>query len=169
MKRNIVLVGFMGAGKTVVAQELSGILKWDLVSTDLLIEQKEGRPITQIFSDSGEPYFRKVESAIVRELSARQGLVIDCGGGVVLSDNNIIDLKKSGVIFYLSATPDVIYKRIKDQTHRPLLNVSHPEAEIKKLLQAREPRYQKADHVIDTCAKTPRQVAEEIMRLASDD
>ena len=169
MKKNIILVGFMGAGKTVVAQELSDILKRDLVSTDLLIERKEGRSITQIFRDSGEPYFRKVESEIVRGLSARQGLVIDCGGGVVLSDNNIIDLKKSGVIFYLSATPDVIYKRIKDQTHRPLLTVSDPEAEIKKLLAARESRYQKADHVIDTCAKTLPQVAEEIMRLISDD
>lgn len=165
MKKNIVLVGFMGAGKTVVARELSNILECNAVSTDVLIEQKEGRPIAQIFRDSGEAYFRKVEGEIVWELSARQGLVIDCGGGVVLSDDNIISLKKSGVIFYLSATPEVIYQRIKNQTHRPLLDVPKPEAEIKKLLQVRESRYRKADYTVDTSKKTPPQIAEEIVRL----
>jgi len=169
MKKNIVLTGFMGAGKSVIAKKLESILKRRLVSTDGLIVDREKRPITDIFKDSGEDYFRKVESEVVGEISAQEGLIVDCGGGIVLNEDNVVNLKRTGIVFYLSATPEVIYKRVKDQKHRPLLNVDDPLKAIKELLEKRELLYLKADHTINTSDKTIEQVAEEIIKLLPHD
>ena len=157
----------MGAGKSVVGKNLATFLKREYISTDDLIETKERKRITEIFKISGEPYFRSVERNMVAEVSVRENLVIDCGGGVALNSMNINNLKKNGIVFYLSATPEVIYTRVKDQKHRPLLNVDHPKLKIKELLEQRKAFYEKADHTIDTSAKTPNAVAQEILDLYS--
>lgn len=162
---NIVIVGFMGTGKTVVAKGLAAKLKMEYVSMDDIIEQKEGKSINEVFSQDGEPHFRKVEKKVVEELSKKDGLVIDAGGGVVLDEDNIKNLKKNGVIVCLTVSPDVIYERTKKYTHRPLLNVSDPKKKIKELLDFRAPYYKKADFQIDTSSKSISEVVEEVIKL----
>ncbi len=101
--KNIILVGFMGSGKSLTSNKLAGALGREVYSTDQLIEKREGRGITEIFRDSGESYFRKVEKEVVKDASKENGIILDCGGGVVLDPENITHLKKNGLIFYLSA------------------------------------------------------------------
>jgi len=168
--KNIVLIGFMGSGKSSTAQELSRRLNRDTVSTDALIEKKEKRTIHEIFRDSGEPYFRQVEKTVVQEVSKKENHIIDCGGGVVLNEDNVKDLKRQGVIIFLSATPEEIFKRVRNETHRPLLKVENPQARIKEMLDIRLPFYQKAaDQTIVTNGKTPKEVCEDIIRLIHHD
>ena len=167
--KNIVLVGFMGAGKSVVAKNLGAILKRHVVSTDAMIVEREKRPITDIFKDSGEAYFRGVEKSVVEEVSKKNNLIVDCGGGVVLNQDNIDNLKKNGVMFYLEVTPDVIYDRVKNEKHRPLLNVPDPKARIEELLKVRQSKYVKAHYTIDTSHKTIKQVVNEILKWVQND
>ena len=167
--KNIILVGFMGAGKSVTAKRLQALYKRKLVSTDALIEEREKRPITQIFKDSGEPYFRSVEKAVVEDLSRENNLIIDCGGGVVLNQENIDNLKRTGIMFYLKATAEITYDRVKNEKHRPLLNVADPKAKIKELLDARQSSYAKAHCTIDTSHKTIDQVVDEILNVIKND
>jgi shikimate kinase len=149
LDKNIVLIGFMGSGKSKVACELGKRLKAEVVATDALAEAKEGRSVHEIFESKGEPYFRDLEAEIIKESSLRRGIIIDCGGGVVLRKENLQLLKANGIVFYLQAAPEVIYQRIKNEKHRPLLNVPDPLGCIKELYQQRLPLYDQADHVID--------------------
>lgn len=149
MDKNIVLIGFMGSGKSMIASELGKRLKVEVVATDALIEAREGQLIHEIFQSKGESYFRDLEAEIVKELSLRQGIVIDCGGGVVLRKENLQHLKSNGIVFYLQATPEVIYQRVKHESHRPLLKAPDPLGRIKELYQQRLPLYNQADHIID--------------------
>ncbi len=165
--RNIVLVGFMGTGKTTIATQAANRLKMKYVSTDSLIEKREKRTINEIFTDSGEEYFRDVESDVVRELSAGEGLVIDAGGGAVLREENIINLKSSGVVISLTAEADVILSRTRKYKHRPLLNVDDPKRRIRDLLAKRKSFYAKADHSIDTGKLTVRQAVDEVVRIVT--
>ena len=162
MKRNIVLVGFMASGKTRISKILSKDLEMDVVCTDDLIEEREGRKISEIFKDSGEAYFRKIEKEIVKECSLKDKVVIDCGGGVVIDPENIEKLKISGTVFFLSASPELILERIKTEGHRPLLQVEDPLAKINELLSARKSFYEKADHTIEVDGKSLEEVAKEI-------
>jgi len=149
LDKNIVLIGFMGSGKSMIASELGKRLKVEVVATDALIEAREGQLIHEIFQSKGESYFRDLEAEIVKELSLRQGIVIDCGGGVVLRKENLQHLKSNGIVFYLQATPEVIYQRVKHESHRPLLKAPDPLGRIKELYQQRLPLYNQADHIID--------------------
>ncbi len=168
MKNNIVLVGFMGAGKSTVSKKLAERLSREVISSDKLIVEREGRPITEIFAESGEPYFRKVEKQIVRELSQRDNVIIDCGGGVVLDPENLAHLKQKGVVFYLSATGDCIYLRIKEQTDRPLLNVENPKERLEELLSKRQSFYEQADVIVDTNDNDWDRICEEIESIMRD-
>ncbi len=163
--KNIVLIGFMGAGKSMVSNRLASILKLGRVSTDELIEKKEKRAIPEIFRDSGEAYFRQLEETVVREVSALEGWVIDCGGGVVVNPKNLENLRKNGVLFYLKTSPEIVYKRIKNQTHRPLLQVQYPLEKIRELLRSREAFYAQADHVIDTDAHSVEDSAQAVLKI----
>ena len=162
---NIVLVGFMGTGKSTVAKKISGDLKMEYVDTDSLIESKEGRSINDIFSENGEDYFRTVEREVIKEVSAKTGCVIDAGGGVVLNANNMRDLKSGGIIFCLTATAGSIYERTRGHGHRPLLNVEDPVGRINELLKKREKFYMAADHQISTDDRTAADVAGEIEKI----
>ena len=156
----------MGTGKTTIATQLAHRLRMKYVSTDDLIEKREKRTINEIFTNSGEDYFRDVESEIVREVSSQENLVIDCGGGVVLREENIANLKSGGVMIALTAKPEVIMERTKKYKHRPLLNVEDPKRKIMDLLNKRSPFYAKADHALDTGELTINQVIDKIAEIA---
>ena len=163
--RNIVLVGFMACGKTLTSRELASRLGRERVSTDEMIEAREGRRIADIFEQSGEPYFRALERAVVEECAGRTGLVIDCGGGVAANEENFNALKRNGISFYLFAEPESIYRRTKGNRDRPLLNVADPLEKIKELLAKRDPHYRKADFVVDSNEDNIGKVADEILRI----
>ena len=148
--KNIVLVGFMGTGKTVIGKKVAEKLGHEYLSTDDLIEQLSGKKISEIFAQDGEPVFREMECNVVKDISEKEDLVIDTGGGIVLNSNNVHLLRKNGNIICLWASSEVIYKRVKKHTHRPLLNVPDPLKKINDLLEKRRPFYESADYFINT-------------------
>lgn len=162
---NIVLMGFMGTGKTSVGKRLAAALNLELVDMDHVIEQRAGKPITRIFAEEGEPHFRTLERALVQELSARSGLVIACGGGVVLNPDNVRDYSRSGLVVCLTATPEVIFERTAKDRNRPLLEQQDRFKRIVDLLEKRKSLYAAIPHQIDTNHQTPAQVAETILTL----
>lgn len=162
--RNIVLVGFMGTGKTAVAKRLAKNLGREFLELDELIEKKEGVSIREIFEKKGEPYFRTLEKEVVKEAAQRQGVVISAGGGTIIDEENFNNLKKNGIIICLEASPEIILKRTKGKTCRPLLNVPDPKKKIEELLEERDPYYKKADHSINTDNLSIEAVTEEIRR-----
>lgn len=161
--QDIYLVGFMGTGKTAVGRYLAKSLGLELVDVDYLIVKKEGRSISDIFTQSGEPYFRKVEKETLKEVAAKARQVVDCGGGIVIDPENIMAMKHSGRLICLSARPQVILERTKRHSHRPLLNVADPLIKINELLEKRKAYYAKADFTVDTSDLTIQQVAEKIL------
>ncbi len=165
MKKNIVLIGFMGSGKTSVGKELAKSLNLKFVDLDTMIEAEEKRPISQIFSQDGEAYFRRIEKEMVRKVCPDRGLVIACGGGVVLDTENMQNLKQHGTLVYLKASPEVIFKRTEGYKHRPLLIVSDPKKRIEELLTLREPLYAQSDYTIDTTHLNIAQVTEQILKI----
>ncbi|MDO8581143.1 MAG: shikimate kinase [Candidatus Omnitrophota bacterium] len=162
---NIIIIGFMGAGKSMVANELANIYQRSVVSTDQLIEQREKRSIKDIFVGEGEAYFRQVEKEIVKEVSQQKNLIIDCGGGVIIDADNRQLLKKSGIIIYLSASPGVLLERIQKTQERPLLNVTDQMAKIEELLAQRRTFYEQADYTISTDHKSVAEVCQEIKEV----
>jgi len=167
--KNIALIGFMGTGKTTIATQLAHRLKMKYVSTDNLIEKKEKRTINEIFTKSGEEYFRDVEATVIREVSGMENVVIDAGGGAVIREENIANFKSSGIVICLTADEETLMERTKKYKHRPLLNVEDPKRKIRELLARRAPFYAKADHTIDTGKLTIRQVMERIVEIAEGD
>ncbi|MFH0764430.1 MAG: shikimate kinase [Candidatus Omnitrophota bacterium] len=164
--RNIILVGFMGTGKTTIATRLANRLKMGYVSTDDLIEKREKRTINEIFTRDGEDRFRDIESGIAREVSGMENAVIDAGGGIVLREENMALFKSNGIVICLTADVEVVMERTKKYKHRPLLNVEDPKQRIRTLLARRAPYYAKADHCIDTGKLTVKQVVEEIVKIS---
>lgn len=160
--KNIVLVGFMGTGKTAVAKLLSERLKRAYVSTDEIVERVQKSPISEIFSKLGEDYFRRLEKQVAKEVSSLEGVVIDAGGGIVIKEENLKNLKKNGTIICLTATVDVILERTKGKKHRPLLNADDQKKKIEELLAGRAPYYAKADFTIDTSSLSVEDVAKKI-------
>src|SRR4051812_15678840 len=122
LKKNIILLGLMGSGKTTAAKMLANKLSTDVFSTDEMIVAKEKKSISQIVESKGWPYFRTIEKRIVKTLSRKHGVIIDCGGGVVLDPENLENLKKNGILFHLKASPTVLYKRLKGDKSRPLIS-----------------------------------------------
>ena|SRR3989338_4063428 len=162
---NIVLVGFMGTGKSVVGKLLAEKLCREFLELDEIIEKREGVSIKDIFEKKGERYFRRLEKSVVKDASDKKDAIISAGGGAIVDEENFKNLKKSGVIICLEASPGIILRRTRGLATRPLLNVSNPKAKIEELLKKREPYYKKADFRINTDNLTVKQVVEKIIEL----
>jgi len=163
---NISLVGFMGTGKTSAGKLVAKKLGMKYVDTDEVVEENAGMKVSDIFSNFGEPYFRDLEAKAVKQVSERDNQVISCGGGVVLRDENVKNLKRGGPVICLAASPEAVFERVKHETHRPLLKVPDPKERIRELLAERAPHYAKADHSIDTTELSVEQVAAKIIGFA---
>jgi len=167
--KNIVLIGFMGSGKSMVSKRLGVLLSREIFSTDKMIEEEEGRSVSSIFEESGEEYFRTKEKEAVGKVSKLKGVILDCGGGIVLDQANIDKLKENGYLIYLSATPEFIYEQVKHKKNRPLLDVDDPKAKIKELLELRKAQYAQADQTVISDGKTIEQICDHIMEILNDE
>ncbi|MFC1805069.1 shikimate kinase [Candidatus Omnitrophota bacterium] len=165
IRNNIYLVGFMGTGKSCVGRELARQKKMRFLDLDQLIERGEGKPISEIFAQRGEPYFRLLEKLVLRDVTKKKNHVVACGGGIVINEENIKTMKKSGTIICLSATPAAILQRTSAYKHRPLLNVSDPKKKIAQLLKLRAPFYALANRTIDTSRLCIDAVVKKVLRL----
>ncbi len=164
MSKNIVLIGMMGAGKTTISKLLSEKLDdMNLVDIDSVIVKLENRSINEIFKDSGEEYFRNIESGIIESYSIMSDFIISTGGGVCEEPANIENLKQNGVLFYLYTSADDIYARVANDDARPLLKSSNVKLTIEKLLEKRDPLYRLSNYIIDTTDRTPEKITEEIL------
>ena len=162
--KNIVLIGFMGTGKTWTGRALKKLTGMELVDMDTMIEERADKPIADIFAQDGEPAFREMERALTKELSQREGLIISTGGGVVLNPDNMADFYSSGLVVCLTATPEVIFQRLENDTTRPLLSGDKKE-QICGILDARKPLYDAIEHQIDADTLGPEARAEAILKL----
>lgn len=167
--KNIVLIGFMGCGKSTVGRELHQRLAYPLVDMDQLIEQRAGKSITAIFADEGEAAFREMETRLLDELSAANAprRIISTGGGVVgLAENRAL-LRKLGYVVWLHAPIAVILERTARNRDRPLLDTDDPVARINALMELRKPLYQKVSHLkVDTAGLDSGEIATGILESA---
>jgi len=165
-EKNVVLIGLSGTGKTTLGAMLADYLGLPFYDIDVEIEQREGKKISHIFQDEGEKYFRDTESSIAKELAAMpQGpAVISTGGGVVLRKENVQHLQETGLLIYLTASPEEIVDRLGNAEGRPLLqNVDRQEAlvKIKKMIEKRNSMYLgAADFTVSTENKSPGHIVE---------
>ena len=159
---NIVFIGFMGVGKTTISSHIAKLLNKELIETDVYIAEKANMDIPSIFDKFGENYFRDLESESVAEISKKRGVIISCGGGAVIREKNVLELKESGIIIKLTATPNTVLQRVKGSKERPILN-GHMNTEfIASLMEKRDNFYSNAaDITISTDGKTVDEVAKE--------
>lgn len=149
MKNNIILIGYMGAGKSTVGKKLAKVRAYEFIDTDQWIEKQENRSIPEIFAKEGEEYFRCLETECIRRLlKEEKGKVISVGGGLPVREENRELLKQLGTVIYLKATPETIYERVKEDTNRPLLQTENPKERIRTMMEEREPFYQQASHIV---------------------
>lgn len=152
----------MGVGKTSVGTRLAKDLGYTFIDTDTLIEADQHMDITSIFTKLGEPYFRDVEARIIRQVMEGEKQVVSTGGGAVIRNENRAAFNKSGFVICLAARPEIIFERIKHETHRPMLQTPDPKVKIKELLENREKFYRQADLIIDTSEQSVDDAVEEI-------
>lgn len=168
--QNIALIGFMGTGKSTVGRLIAEQLRFDFLDTDVLIEQRSGKKITEIFAQNGERAFRELETQLVAELATCTRTVISTGGGLPTNPANLASLKTHSLVICLWAAPERIYERVREQSHRPLLNDPDPLGKIRSLLTAREKFYKQADVLINSDLRLAREVAQQVInqfRLAT--
>ena len=164
--KNLVLVGFMGSGKTSAGKLAAQRLGMKFLDMDDMIEQRHNQKISQIFQMKGEAFFRQQERSLVRELAAGEGRVIATGGGVVLDPNNLRDFGRMSVIICCWVDANVAYERTKDAKHRPLLGEGGDGlSRIEALLRERAFLYKAIPNRVDTSALSVEQQADEIVRI----
>ncbi len=162
---NLILIGFMGSGKTTVGIKLSYLLKRPFADTDQMIEDREGKKISTIFATEGENSFRDKETALLQDLThSLQGRILSVGGGTVLREENRVLLKQLGTVVYLRIRPETVYERLKGDSTRPLLQCEDPLRRIRELLEARSAIYEDAaDIAVDVDGLDSEEVAVQIL------
>jgi len=162
---NIVLIGYRGTGKSTVGKVLAARLGRPVVSTDAEIVRRAGQTVSEIVAQHGWDHFRDLESTVCQDFAARDGLIIDTGGGAVLRPHNVECLKKTGTLFWLTASVATIASRIASDTQRPSLTGTKSFVEeVEEVLAVRTPKYQEAaDHVIQTDNRSINQIVDAIL------
>ncbi|MDO8616339.1 MAG: 3-dehydroquinate synthase [Dehalococcoidia bacterium] len=165
----IILTGFSGTGKSAVAPILAARLGWEAVDTDALVERRAGKPILDIFRDDGEQAFRDLEAEAVREVCARERIVLATGGGAVLRPENRRTMAEGGFVVCLEALPETILARLQarsgeDPLDRPLLATADPLPRIRELKEGRQHLYALCDWAVQTDALTAEEIAVEVLR-----
>ena len=156
MNAVIALVGLPGGGKSTVGRQLAKRIKARFIDSDAVLEERIGMPIRSFFEQHGESLFRDHEEAVIDELtgrstSEREPVVIATGGGAVLRPNNRRRLKERATVIYLRSTPEELFRRLRHDTQRPLLQVNDPMAKLRELYEQRHPLYEEtAHHCVDT-------------------
>ena len=164
---NIVLIGFMGSGKSTIARTLSRIFDMEVVEMDQLIAEREGMSISEIFDTHGEEYFRDLETNLLIEMQSKKNVIISYSGGVPMRNVNVAEMKKNGKVILLSATPETIYERVKNNHDRPLLENNKSVEFIQELMEKRRAKYEAAaDIVIKTDGKSTIEICEELVAEA---
>lgn len=162
---NIVLVGMPGAGKTYIGGKLAKLLvQFSYIDIDEEIEKNEKLSIIEIFEKHSEKYFRELEAKLIQEVSKNKNQIISIGGGAFQNPENITALKEKGLTFYLRASAKELFKRIENDTHRPLINTDCPRKAVGALLKKREKNYLKAHFVIDTEGEQAYTTLDNILR-----
>lgn len=161
-KSNIVIIGFMGTGKTMVAKRTAEILNMNFIDTDSLLEKYEEMTVAEIFAKLGEKYFRQRENDIAKEVANKKNMVIATGGGIVLNPDNMKSLSSTGIIIWLKAPIELIYKRIGSDENRPLA-YERDFFELEEMYRKRYPLYEQySDFYIDVSGKSIEEVSKEI-------
>ena len=157
---NIYLVGFMGTGKSAVGAALAKVNGFSVVDMDEEIVRREHMSIPEIFERKGEAYFRNAETSLLLDLERQGSMVVSCGGGVTLRQENREIMRRSGVTVYLTAKPETIFERVKDDENRPLLKGKKDVAHISEMMEERKSRYESiSDIAIATDEKNPEELA----------
>ena len=157
-KERVYLTGFMGSGKSTIGPILANTIGYNFVDVDRMIESREGKTVSAIFRESGEPYFRNLERVLLTEISTQPRLVVSLGGGTISNPDIFQLIVTTGILVYLKVTPEQLFKRLHRKTDRPLLSdiggnrLSDAELRerISSLFAIREPHYAKADIIIPT-------------------
>ena len=161
---NIVMIGFMGAGKSTISDYLKNVLAMDVVEMDQCIVERQGMSISDIFETYGEEYFRELETNLLIEMQSRSNVVVSCGGGVPMRERNVTEMKKNGRVVLLTAKPETILERVKDNHDRPLLENNKNVSFIADLLEKRRAKYEAAaDIVVETDGKSELEICEELI------
>lgn len=161
---NIVLIGFMGAGKSTISEFLKTAFAMDVIEMDKIIAEREGMSISDIFEVYGEQYFRDLETNLLIEMQSRTNVVISCGGGTPMRECNVVEMKKNGRVVLLTAKPETILDRVKDSHDRPLIENNKTVSFIAELMEKRREKYEAAaDIVIETDGKDELQICEELI------
>ena len=161
---NIVLIGFMGAGKSTISEFLKTAFAMDVIEMDQIIAEREGMSISDIFEVYGEQYFRDLETNLLIEMQSRTNVVISCGGGTPMRECNVAEMKKNGRVVLLTAKPETILDRVKDSHDRPLIENNKTVSFIAELMEKRREKYEAAaDIVIETDGKDELQICEELI------
>ncbi len=158
---NLYLIGFMGCGKSAVAAALGRLYHKNIVEMDAEMIKIEGMSVNDIFSQKGEAYFRERETDLLKSLAKKDNLVVSCGGGVVLREENVRLMRGSGTVVWLDASPETILRRVRNNHTRPLLQGNKTVKDISALKQEREPAYRGAAHLH---LMTDKRSVEEIAR-----
>ncbi|NVJ67547.1 MAG: shikimate kinase AroK [Gammaproteobacteria bacterium] len=165
-KRNIFLIGPMGAGKTTIGKQLAEILKLDFIDSDQELERRTGAPIDWIFDIEGEDGFRKREEGVIEELTQMQGVVLATGGGAIVSDKSRNFLAARGVVVYLETSIEQQLERTRRDKRRPLIQNDNPKEVLEELMQEREILYTEiADLTVPTNISSVKSVAKQIVEL----
>ena len=161
---NIFLIGFMGAGKSTISDYLKNALAMDVVEMDQCIVERQGMSISDIFETYGEEYFRELETNLLIEMQSQSNVVVSCGGGVPMRERNVVEMKKNGRVVLLTAKPETILDRVKDNHDRPLLENNKTVPFIADLMEKRRTKYEAAaDIVIQTDGKSELEICEELI------
>lgn len=161
---NIYLVGFMGVGKSAVGRSLARQLQMRFLDSDRSIEHFVGKAVADIFADEGEERFRELEREFVERGHPTRGVVVSCGGGLVVQDGMVERLQKRGLVYCLFASVETILARTQHNNRRPLLNVPDPGKRVKELLAKREAVYKQAGTGISTENRSIHEVVHHIVR-----